>query len=335
VPTIGDPNGNITGNQQLYSFVDLGQWLDAGQPYSTPPPQTDPNTIHYDFINGISPELPGFTVMRLEPDTEVEELIVFNPDADPEGYPFEVTRPDLLFTGRVYLEGEQIFDNEVYNGYLMAGDNNFDGIVNLDDLARLADIYLENMETMCTDMDGDGYGNPASSTCPYQGLDCNDTDPTVNPGAEEICGNGVDDDCDGVVDNKDTDNDGYIDEACGGDDCNDGNPNVNPAAEEICDNGIDDDCDGLTDMEDTDCYYPPCWDCPTQCHGDVNCDNEVDSFDESIFEAAYGKCYGQAGYEPCADFNRDGCVDNQDGVILMTYYGYTLPADCPPGPGPL
>ncbi len=101
---------------------------------------------------------------------------------------------------------------------------------------------------------------------------------------------------------------------------------------EICDNGIDDDCDGLVDWEDPNCGYPPCWDCLTQCHGDANCDAAVDDDDESIFEAAYGTCYGEAGYEPCADFNRDWCVDDIDGAILMTYKGYPPPDDCPPGP---
>jgi len=45
------------------------------------------------------------------------------------------------------------------------------------------------------DDDGDGFG-PA---CPA-GEDCDDDDPEVNPGAAESC-NGVDDNCDGMIDN--------------------------------------------------------------------------------------------------------------------------------------
>jgi putative metal-binding protein len=44
----------------------------------------------------------------------------------------------------------------------------------------------------CVDADGDGY-------CASQG-DCNDADPTVHPGAAEVCNDGKDNDCNGLVD---------------------------------------------------------------------------------------------------------------------------------------
>ena len=51
----------------------------------------------------------------------------------------------------------------------------------------------------CADSDGDGYGSEACG-----GYDCDDTDAGVYPGAEELCDNGIDDDCDGFVDFDDS-----------------------------------------------------------------------------------------------------------------------------------
>ena len=61
----------------------------------------------------------------------------------------------------------------------------------------------------CVDIDGDGYGSPASAGCPYHSLDCDDTDPDVNPGVLEspdlgsACDDGLDNDCDGLIDDSD------------------------------------------------------------------------------------------------------------------------------------
>ncbi len=108
----------------------------------------------------------------------------------------------------------------------------------------------------CQDTDGDGTRD---------GRDCGGADPTRNPGATEVC-NGIDDDCDGFVDEGvaivaylDRDGDGFGDPessrrvcavpedgSLNGDDCEDDDPTVSPDGIESCD-GRDDDCDGSVD----------------------------------------------------------------------------------------
>ena len=113
------------------------------------------------------------------------------------------------------------------------------------------------------DADGDGFGDPSADpvfACePPDGhallpTDCDDTDPTRNPAAEELC-NGRDDDCDGFAgfevrpgDYEDDDRDGVPDAACGGSDCNDRDPLAGPDVPELCDD-VDNDCDGATDED--------------------------------------------------------------------------------------
>lgn len=53
---------------------------------------------------------------------------------------------------------------------------------------------IGNVCDSCTDVDGDSYCAETS--------DCNDTDPNVNPGTTEICGNNIDDDCDRQIDEE-------------------------------------------------------------------------------------------------------------------------------------
>lgn len=63
------------------------------------------------------------------------------------------------------------------------------------------------------DQDGDGYA--AGSTCEdLAAMDCDDNNPSIHPGAQEICDNTVDEDCDGQSNQsrawyEDVDADGY------------------------------------------------------------------------------------------------------------------------------
>ncbi|MCB9666412.1 MAG: putative metal-binding motif-containing protein [Alphaproteobacteria bacterium] len=122
----------------------------------------------------------------------------------------------------------------------------------------MVDAYL--------DRDGDGARTVAAG-----GTDCDDADPGIHPGALEVCGNGVDDDCDGVVDDRgvgaitfyeDGDDDGWGDAnapvvvcarraglAPEPGDCDDDDRTIHPGADEDCANGVDDDCDGTIDRD--------------------------------------------------------------------------------------
>ena len=127
-----------------------------------------------------------------------------------------------------------------------------------------------------TDADGDGYGDPDSPIRACEGAaafslvagDCDDSDPSVHPAAQEIC-DLRDDDCDGRVDDgveerwaADTDGDGYGDDSTSSPcleegwlelctDCDDSTDTTHPDQPDLC-NQRDDDCDGERDEDSSD-----------------------------------------------------------------------------------
>ncbi len=174
-----------------------------------------------------------------------------------------------------------------------------------------------------TDVDGDSYGDPGEATlgcAATEGLsanafDCDDHAAAVHPAGVETC-NGVDDDCDGLVDDSatdavvwfaDLDHDGAGDprdaltacvapddfvESAG--DCDDGDDAIGPTADERCD-GRDDDCDGAIDEDAVD--GAPAWR-----------DRDGDGFGDSSSPAI--GCEVPAGHVP----NNADC-DDRDAAI--------------------
>ncbi len=124
-----------------------------------------------------------------------------------------------------------------------------------------ADVPYDGNDQDCDgfdecDVDGDGYTATSAAGAGCDGYDCNDGDAAVHPGAPEDIQNGIDDDCDGVVDLPDRDGDGFTGE---GGDCMDLDAETYPAAQvalsaqvypgatEVCFDQVDNDCDGFID----------------------------------------------------------------------------------------
>jgi hypothetical protein len=204
-------------------------------------------------------------------------------------------------------------DEFVTNTYFADADG--DGFGNASETIESCDIvlgYVENADDCddsfvgYEDQDGDGFGAGDFSACGLSdnNLDCSDSDNLIFPGASELCGNGIDEDCDG--------------------------------SDQVCING------GCTDItacnydetateNDGSCFYPEAdfLDCDGNCLSDVDVDGICDEIEVvgcidpsacnyNEFATDAGVCsYPQE--ETCNGLD-DDCDEEVDEYVTTTYY---------------
>jgi len=255
-------------------------------------------------------------------------------DDDSDSYGDSATSQDACDQPSGYVSDSTDCDDtdaDTYPGadeYCDGHDDDCDGTTDEDESIDVATWY--------DDDDGDTYGDPAVSEVDCyapsgyvsDNTDCDDSDSSQYPGADEYC-NGEDDDCDSSVDEdsavdvltwyQDSDSDNYgnsavtdidCDQPTGyvsdSTDCDDGDSSQYPGADEVC-NSEDDDCDGSVDEDATDA---------TTWYADTDSDGYGDSGSTDT------ACSQPSGYVSDAT----DCLDSSDitypGAIEICGDGY-------------
>jgi hypothetical protein len=110
-------------------------------------------------------------------------------DADGDGYSEGTTQTSATRPGNSYYNASELIS--------ISGDCNDN-----DDKTFPGSAEKESTTDCMTDADEDGYGSQTPAAGVLTGTDTYDDDPTTYPGANEICGDGKDNDQDGTIDEE-------------------------------------------------------------------------------------------------------------------------------------
>jgi len=273
-------------------------------------------------------------------------------------------------TGRVIGEGDT--GGQVPSAYQPTCDNDADGYLsdnfscggndcndNNTNINPGASEVCDNSDNNCNGQTDEGVTNtcyiqpiiPGSCTSYNQCGLC----PTLPSESGNLCGDGLDNDCDGYADCadlscvgtpscsgappggsycQDNDGDGYQNlPSCGtAQDCNDNNPNIHPGATEVECNSIDEDCSGadLCPPDIGGSVGPTSQNCVdldndgiTNCNGDCNDnDNTIKPGLNELCDAKDNDCDGNIDEGTCTNINLCNNAPDEDGD------GFNACADC-------
>jgi hypothetical protein len=287
-------------------------------------------------------------------ETEFDLSVVWTSDLDGE-----------LRVGNADSEGLTVFTGALNAGFHTITLTATDGVGVVGSASKV--IEVSDFPVGQLDQDGDGWcpdgqdlngdgecddtelvGQPGSN-------DCNDLEPLAYPGAAEECDGIPDNNCDGILDETDIDNDGDGWSACQGDCVDIATVEfpvpavIYPGAAEVCD-GYDNNCDAVTlpgEVDaDLDTYFVCDGDCDDNDNAvspgatevcneiDDNCDGTIDEGFDADGDG-YATCTGDCddtdanihpnAVEICNDWD-----DDCDGVVNEnadpTEVGETIPA---------